>query len=115
MNEVICHGIPDKRPLVDGDIVNIDISVFYKGFHADLNETFLVGNGVDEQGKKLVDCARESLERAIAIVKPGLAYRKLGDAIEKYARSCGFSVVRTYCGHGIHGFVMLPKRPTLCE
>ena len=104
VNEVICHGIPDKRPLNDGDIVNIDVSVFYHGFHADLNETYLVGSSVDDSGKRLVDCARDCLEKAIAIVKPGVAYRKLGDEIEKHAKSCGFSVVRSYCGHGIHKF-----------
>lgn len=66
VNEVICHGIPDKRPLKDGDIVNLDVSCYYNGFHADLNETYLVGN-VDERGKQLVQCARECLEKAIAI------------------------------------------------
>ena len=104
VNEIICHGIPDDRPLEDGDIVNVDISVYYKGYHSDLNETFLVGDKVDESSKALVNCARECLERAIAIVKPGTPYRNVGEVIEKYAHSCGFSVVRAYCGHGIHRF-----------
>jgi methionyl aminopeptidase len=101
VNECICHGIPDGRPLQDGDIINIDVSLYYDGFHADLNETYLVGN-VDEAGRRLVQNARECLEKAIALVRPGTLYRELGAVIEKHARSAGFSVVRTYCGHGVH-------------
>lgn len=74
INEVICHGIPDFRPLEDGDIVNIDISVYKNGFHADLNETFFVG-AVDADSRRLVRCAYESLAAAIAICKPGTMYR----------------------------------------
>lgn len=74
VNEVICHGIPDQRPLQDGDIVNIDISVYKDGYHADLNETFLVG-GVSEDSVRLVKCAYEALGAAIAMVKPGALYR----------------------------------------
>jgi len=101
VNEVICHGIPDTRPLQDGDILNIDITVYKNGFHGDLNETFLVGN-VDEGGRKLVEASYESLRRAIEQVKPGAKYRDIGGVIQKYINSCGFSVVRSYCGHGIN-------------
>eukprot|EP00116_Pleurobrachia_bachei_P003211 sb/3463473/ len=101
VNEVICHGIPDQRPLEDGDIVNIDITVFKDGFHGDLNETFYVGN-VDEKGKKLVEASYECLQRAIASVKPGAKYRDVGNIIQKYINTQGFSVVRSYCGHGIN-------------
>lgn len=65
---VICHGIPDQRPLVDGDIINIDISCFKNGFHGDANATYTVGN-VDEAGKKLIQVTRECLEKAIAMGK----------------------------------------------
>jgi len=74
VNEVICHGIPDLRELQDGDIVNIDVSVYKNGYHADLNETFLVGK-VDEASLKLVKCAYESLAAAVALVRPGSLYR----------------------------------------
>ncbi|KAI8326332.1 MetAP 1 [Martensiomyces pterosporus] len=100
INEVICHGIPDQRTLQDGDIINIDISLYKDGFHADLNETYFIGN-VDEQGRKLVETTRECLQHAIDMCKPGVRYRDLGSAIEKHARANGFSVVRTYCGHGV--------------
>lgn len=100
INEVICHGIPDSRPLKDGDILNIDVTVYKDGFHADLNETYLIGN-VDEAGKYLVKTAYECLELAIKEVKPGMLYRDIGKVIQKHATKCGCSVVRTYCGHGI--------------
>ena len=100
VNEVICHGIPDARPLEDGDIVNIDISVYLGGFHGDLNETLLVGS-VDEAGKALVRGSWECLEAAIAMCKPGVRFRDIGDVITAKASRAGLSVVRTYCGHGI--------------
>jgi methionyl aminopeptidase len=100
VNEVICHGIPDARPLEDGDIVNLDISVFLGGFHADLNETVLCGN-VDAAGRALVKGAWDCLAAAIAIVKPGTRFRDPGDVISTKASQAGLSVVRTYCGHGI--------------
>jgi len=68
VNEVICHGIPDLRPLQDGDIVNIDVSVYFEGYHADLNETYFVGT-VDEVGRRLVDTTRECLDKAIQLCK----------------------------------------------
>ena len=100
VNEVICHGIPDSRPLEDGDIVNLDVSVFHRGMHADLNETYLVG-AVDEAGRRLVQCAYECLAAAVNMCRPGVMYRDLGDSIQKVATRYGFSVVRTYCGHGV--------------
>uniref|UniRef100_UPI00359015D8 methionine aminopeptidase 1 isoform X1 n=1 Tax=Myxine glutinosa TaxID=7769 RepID=UPI00359015D8 len=101
VNEVICHGIPDQRPLLDGDIINVDITVYHGGFHGDLNETFFVGT-VNEASKKLVRVAYESLMLAIAEVKPGTRYRDVGNVIQKHTQMHGFSVVRSYCGHGIH-------------
>ncbi|ETW04877.1 methionine aminopeptidase, type I [Aphanomyces invadans] len=100
VNEVICHGIPDSRPLEDGDILNIDITVYKDGFHGDLNDTFLVGK-VDADGVRLVKTAFDCLATAIAMVKPGTMYRDLGREITAVAEEQGFSVVKTYCGHGI--------------
>ncbi|KAI8340258.1 peptidase M24, structural domain-containing protein [Chlamydoabsidia padenii] len=101
INEVICHGVPDQRPLEDGDILNLDVSCYYKGFHGDCNATYLVGN-VDEVGKKLVQTTKECLDLAIAAVKPGARYRDFGKIIEDHATKNGFSVVRAFCGHGIN-------------
>ncbi|XP_007543927.1 methionine aminopeptidase 1 [Poecilia formosa] len=101
VNEVICHGIPDRRALQDGDILNVDITVYHNGFHGDLNETFFVGE-VEEGAKRLVQTTYECLMQAIDSVKPGVRYRELGNIIQKHAQANGFSVVRSYCGHGIH-------------
>lgn len=100
VNEVICHGIPDARKLEDGDIVNVDVTVYYKGVHGDLNDTYFVGN-VDEASRKLVQCTYECLEKAISIVKPGVRFREVGEVINRHASMSGFSVVKSYCGHGI--------------
>lgn len=103
VNEVICHGIPDKRPLQDGDIVNIDISVYFNGYHADLNETYYVGTP-SKEAINVVETSRECLDLAIAACKPGVAFRSLGDIIEKHAKQNGCSVVRSFCGHGVGKF-----------
>ncbi|CAJ0587817.1 unnamed protein product, partial [Mesorhabditis spiculigera] len=101
VNEVICHGIPDLRPLVDGDLCNVDVTVYHRGFHGDLNETFFVGE-VDAESKKLVNVTYECLQKAIDIVRPGVKFREIGNVIQKHANANGFSVVKAYCGHGIH-------------
>ena len=101
VNEVICHGIPDKRPLQNGDICNVDVTVYHRGFHGDLNETIFCGD-VPEKAKSLVINTWECLEKAIETVKPGTKYRDVGNVIQKHVASAGYSVVRSYCGHGIH-------------
>lgn len=75
--------------------------MYHNGFHGDLNETFLVGN-VKPEIKKLVEVTYECLSKAIDIVRPGEKYREIGNIIQKHAQAHGFSVVRSYCGHGIH-------------
>lgn len=100
VNEVICHGIPDARPLRDGDIVNVDITAFHDGVHGDLNATFLVGD-VDEEVRLLVERTRMALERAIKAVKPGRAINTIGRVIESYANRFGYGVVREFTGHGV--------------
>ncbi|KFM24263.1 Methionine aminopeptidase 1A [Auxenochlorella protothecoides] len=100
VNEIICHGIPDRRPLENGDIVNVDVSVYLNGWHGDLNETFVVGE-VDDVSKKLLKTTHECLELAIAACRPGMRYRDVGDIITRHASAAGLSVVKAYCGHGI--------------
>ncbi|PFH54383.1 hypothetical protein AMATHDRAFT_135259 [Amanita thiersii Skay4041] len=101
VNEVICHGIPDRRKLQEGDIVNIDVSVFYDGYHGDLNETYPVGK-IDEESAKLLRVARQCLDEGIKVCKPGALFRDIGKVIEPLARSNGCSTVRTYTGHGVN-------------
>jgi len=100
VNEVICHGIPDSRPLEGGDIVNVDVTVFLDGMHGDCSATFLVGE-VDAEGRRLVQVARECLAKGIAAVRPGRPISDIGKAVEAHASRHGYGVVRAYCGHGI--------------
>lgn len=104
LNEVICHGIPDKRVLVDGDILNLDVTLYHEGYHGDLNETYYVGDKAkaDPDSVRVVETARECLEEAIKLVKPGTLFRDFGNVIEAHAKSRGCSVIRTYVGHGIN-------------
>lgn len=101
INEVICHGIPDKRPLREGDIVNIDVSIYYDGFHSDLNGTYPVGK-IDSDSEKLIRVTRECLDAAIKICKPGALWRDIGKVIEPIAKGAGCSVVRTFTAHGVN-------------
>jgi methionyl aminopeptidase len=100
VNEVICHGIPDDRPLRDGDIVNLDVTIFLDGVHGDTNATYLVGE-VDDASKRLVDVTRECLDRGIAAVVPGRPFSDIGRAIEEHATANRYQVVRAFVGHGI--------------
>ncbi|KAJ7452456.1 peptidase M24, structural domain-containing protein [Mycena galericulata] len=101
INEVVCHGIPDQRKLKEGDIINLDVSVFYQGYHGDVNGTYPVGQ-IDDESAKLIRTSRECLDRAIELCKPGALFRDLGKTIEPIARANGCSTVRTYTGHGIN-------------
>jgi methionyl aminopeptidase len=100
INEVVCHGIPGKRTLNDGDIVNVDVTTYHKGHHGDTSVTFYVGEP-SEQAKKLVETARASLEAGIAVVKDGARLGDIGAAIQEVAEARGFSVVEDYVGHGV--------------
>lgn len=100
VNEVICHGIPDSRPLADGDIVNLDVTVFVGGVHGDVNATVPVGT-IDPDSVRLIEITRECLALGIEAVRPGRAVREIGRAIQRHAEGHGYGVVRTYVGHGI--------------
>ncbi len=100
VNEVICHGIPDDRTLVDGDIVNCDVTIFLHGVHGDCNATFLVGD-VDDEGRRLVRVTREAMWKGIDQVRPGARLYEVGRAIQAHAEAAGFGVVRSFVGHGV--------------
>ena len=100
VNEVICHGIPDDRPLENGDIVNVDVTIFLNGLHGDCSETVPVGR-VNQASQNLLTVAYESMMRGIAAIRPNALIRDIGRAIETYVKEHGYSVVRAYCGHGI--------------
>jgi methionyl aminopeptidase len=100
VNEVVCHGIPDSRPLVEGDIVNVDVTAYIGGVHGDTSATFAVGR-IDPATEALVKTTCEATYRGIAAVAPGRPLREIGQAIEPFAESRGLGVVRDYGGHGI--------------
>ncbi len=101
VNEVICHGIPDTRPLEDGDLVKIDVTAFVDGVHGDNCGTFYCGE-VDQASRELTERTQEALNRAIKAVRPGRQVNVIGRVIESYAKRFGYGVVRDYTGHGVH-------------
>ena len=111
VNEVICHGIPDDRPLEDGDIVNIDITVFIGGVHGDTDATYLCGD-VDEESRLLVERTHEAMMRGIKAAVPGREVNVIGRVIQSYAKRFGYGVVRDFTGHGIgtafHSGLVIP-------
>ncbi|KVH97615.1 Peptidase M24A, methionine aminopeptidase, subfamily 1 [Cynara cardunculus var. scolymus] len=112
VNECMCHGIPDSRQLQncillpvlsflqDGDIINIDVTVYLNGYHGDTSKTFLCGN-VDDATKRLVKVTEECLERGIAVCKDGALFRKIGKRISEHAEKFGYGVVERFVGHGV--------------
>jgi len=100
VNNVLVHGIPDDRPLEDGDILNIDVTVYLNGYHGDTSRTFLVGD-VDEEGRDLIGVTSEALEAGIAVCGPGKPFKAIGKAIHDFADKRGYSVSSQFTGHGI--------------
>ena len=101
LNEVICHGIPNKNDVLkDGDILNIDITTYLNKFHGDTNKTFLVGE-VAPEIKELVDVTYQCMREGINQVRPGGHIGDIGAVIQEMAHGHGYSVVEEYCGHGI--------------
>ena len=130
VNETVCHGIPDARPLLDGDIVNLDVTVCLDGYHGDLNETYFVEATEETEREKdatacserealkarsvaLMRCARECLADAIALCAPGARFRDLGEAIQARADRSGFGVVRTSRARHRHAVPLRAERAAL--
>ena len=100
VNHQICHGIPGPKSLKKGDVINIDITVIKDGYHGDTSRMFYVGEP-SIQAKRLCDITYQSMWLGIDAVKPGAHLGDIGNAIQTYAESNGYSVVREFCGHGI--------------
>lgn len=99
-NDVICHGFPDEQPLLDGDVVTIDIGAFYKGYHGDSGWTYAVGTVSDEIAKVMEACHHSlflGIEQAVA----GNRIGDIGHAIDSYAKQAGYGNVKQFCGHGV--------------
>lgn len=100
INNIVCHGIPDDRPLHDGDLISVDVSVYLNGFHGDCAATYCIGE-VDKYGKTLMNVAEKSMYSGIAACGPGKSFTDIGKAIEKVALQNGHRVVPSITGHGI--------------
>jgi len=100
VNDVIVHGIPGDRPLVEGDILGLDCGVLYKGYYGDAARTFGVGR-IDPSAARLLAVTREALDLAVAQMWPGRRLSDIGHAVQSHVESFGFSVVREFVGHGI--------------
>jgi methionyl aminopeptidase len=111
VNDVILHGIPDSRPLEEGDVINLDITIYLDGMHGDCSATFAVGK-TDPESERLMRVTHEAMMLGIQAVKPGARVYDIGRAIQAHADRNGFGVVREYCGHGIgHVFHRDPTIP----
>ena len=100
INHVVCHGIPNDKPLRDGDIVNIDVTLVVDGWHGDSSRMYPVGQ-IKRAAERLLEVTHESMMRGIAAVKPGARTGSIGEAIQTYAEAERCSVVRDFCGHGL--------------
>lgn len=100
INHVVCHGIPDDKPMRDGDIVNIDVTFILDGWHGDASRMYGIGE-VKRAAARLIDVTYEALVRGIAAVRPGATTGDIGEAIQRYVEGERCSVVRDFCGHGV--------------
>jgi methionyl aminopeptidase len=100
VNHVVCHGIPGQKVLMDGDILNIDVTVIVDGWFGDTSRMYVAGS-LPRKSERLIDVTHEGLMRGIAAVKPGATFGDIGHAIQSYVESNRMSVVRDFCGHGL--------------
>ncbi len=100
INHVVCHGIPNDKPLREGDIVNVDVTYVLDGWHGDSSRMFAIG-AIPRRAQRLIEITYESLMRGLAVIRPGATTGDIGAAIQEYAEGERASVVRDFCGHGI--------------
>ena len=100
VNHVVCHGIPNAKPLKDGDIINIDVTLIVDGWHGDTSRMYAVGH-ISRRAERLIEVTYEALMRGVAAVRPGHTTGHIGAAIQSYAEGERCSVVRDFCGHGL--------------
>jgi methionyl aminopeptidase len=100
INHVVCHGIPNEKPLKDGDIVNIDVTLILDAWHGDSSRMYTVGE-VPRRAERLIEVTHEAMMRGIAAIKPGSTTGDIGAAIQSYVEAQHMSVVRDFCGHGV--------------
>jgi len=100
INHVVCHGIPGEKPLREGDIVNIDVTLILNGWHGDSSRMFAIGE-IPRRAERLIDVTHEAMMRGIAVIRPGATTGDIGAAIQTFVEAQHMSVVRDFCGHGL--------------
>jgi methionyl aminopeptidase len=100
INHVVCHGIPNDKPLREGDIVNIDVTLILDGWHGDSSRMYAVG-AIPRRAERLIEVTYEAMMRGIAVIRPGATTGDIGAAIQNYVEGQHMSVVRDFCGHGL--------------
>ena len=100
VNHVVCHGIPGDKPLKEGDIVNIDVTLILDGWHGDSSRMYTVGE-IPRRAERLIEVTYEAMMRGIAAIRPGATTGDIGAAIQTYVEAQHMSVVRDFCGHGL--------------
>ena len=100
VNHVVCHGIPGEKPLKDGDIVNVDVTLILDGWHGDSSRMYPVGT-IPRRAERLIEVTYEAMMRGIAAIRPGASTGDIGHAIQSYVEAQHMSVVRDFCGHGL--------------
>ncbi len=100
INHVVCHGIPNEKPLKEGDIVNVDVTLILDGWHGDSSRMFPIGQ-IPRRAERLIEVTYEAMMRGIAAIRPGGTTGDIGAAIQAYVEPQHMSVVRDFCGHGL--------------
>lgn len=101
VNEVICHGIPSENHILkEGDIINVDVTPILEGYHGDTSRTFYVGDSIPDNARRVTECARQSLDIGISVIRDGIRTGDIGYAIQTFVEAQGFSVVRDFVAHG---------------
>ena len=100
INHVVCHGIPSEKPLKEGDIINVDVTLILDGWHGDSSRMYAVGE-IPRRAERLIDVTYEAMMRGIAAIRPGGTTGDIGHAIQSYVEAQHMSVVRDFCGHGL--------------
>jgi methionyl aminopeptidase len=100
INHVVCHGIPNEKPLKEGDIVNVDVTLILDGWHGDSSRMYALGE-IPRRAERLIDVTHEAMMRGIGVVRPGGTTGDIGAAIQSYVEPQHMSVVRDFCGHGV--------------
>jgi methionyl aminopeptidase len=100
INHVVCHGIPNEKPMKEGDIVNIDVTLILNGWHGDSSRMYAVGD-IPRRAERLIDVTYESMMRGISAIRPGSTTGDIGAAIQTFVEAQHMSVVRDFCGHGL--------------